>query len=456
MRFPFYTFLFKNFLYPFYNAIIGRNTFEIAAKRISTQSVSSEELRNIQFNKLKAVLVNAMLHVPYYRKRFKELNFNPMEMSSIDEFEELDFYITKADVRADPNSFISDICDRSKLTWHRTGGSTGEPLCFPTDPVTNSASASALVRSLSWWNIEFGERHAMFWGSPQFIARGPLGNVRKWINVGRNKLMNRLFFSNYNLNIENIDVYRKQLESFRPKYVRGMPSSLYIFAKTILERGGSLSNGAPLIVHSACEQLFDWQRETIEKGFNSIVVNTYGLSELADIAYGAPCGKMHIMEEDVFLETRDFGLGEKEVVATQLNNLMSPLIRYRTADVADAIGLCGCKLNLRVIFGLKGRAHDFIVTADGKFLHGQLFTHLIVYEPGILNYQIRQLSYTSVLISLVTSIEYKVASEVRLRSSIKKYMGLNVDVNFIYLDSIALTPSGKHRWIISDVASNLL
>lgn len=448
-----YTRVFKK-LYPMYNKAVGRDTFGVARERISTQSLPEAALREIQFLKLKRVLVNAAKHVPYYREKFASLGFDPERLSSLQEFEELDFFITKADVKANPSAFISEVCDRRLLTWHRTGGSTGEPLHFPTDPATNASSASAIVRALSWWGIELGEPHAMFWGSPQFIIRSRLDHARKLANIVRNKAMNRLFVSNYNLNKCNIRAYRKKIEAFQPVYVRGMPSSLYVFARGILEEGGALIKGAPKIVHSACEQLFDWQKETIEAGFNAKVVNTYGLSELADIAYGAPCGEMHVMDEDVLVELHDFGVGEREIVATQLNNMMSPLIRYRTGDMAESLIECHCALNLRVLKGIKGRAHDFIVAPDGRFLHGQLFTHLVVFEDGVRNYQIRQLEPAKIKVSLVIDDPYDRSSEVRLRQGIRKYMGGEVEVEFAYVDKIPLTPSGKHRWIISDVAAS--
>lgn len=395
--------------------------------------------------------------MPFYRDKFKELSFDPIRLRSLQEFKDLDFYVSKSDIRNDPERFIAENCNRKALTWHRTGGSTGEPVNFATDPATNSASAAAIVQALSWWNIELGERHAMLWGSPQFIVRRPADRIKAVANAVRNKLMNRLFISNYDLNQENIGIYRAKLERFRPVYVRGMPSSLYIFAKTVLQQEGALTSGAPLLVHSACEQLHDWQRDVIEQGFNSRVVNTYGLSELADIAYGAPCGKLHIMDEDVFVELKDFGMGECEVVATQLNNLMCPLIKYRTADIAAEIGQCDCGLGLRTLEGIKGRAHDFIVAPGGKFLHGQFFTHLIVFEPGVVNYQVRQSGLEQIVVSLVVDDSYDaIVSGERLRNAIRSYMGQSVDVEIKIVSHIPLTRSGKHRWIISDVAAEMV
>jgi len=454
MRVFSYPDLFRRALYPVYNKLIGRDMFGFAKTRVRTERMSEDAIRALQFQKLKCVLVNANEYVPFYRDRFRQLGFDPTCIENLDEFNRLDFYVTKDDVRRDPESFIAKNCVRRRLNWHRTGGSTGEPLLFATDPATDAASGAAMIRALRWWGVELGERHAILWGSPTYIVRRPSDRIKRAMVTVRDRLMNRLYISNYNLTTENILEYREKIERFGPSYIRGMPSSLYIFARTILEQGVPLADGAPRFVHSACEQLYDWQRSVIEEGFGSPVVNTYGLSELGDIAFGAPCGHMHIMDEDVLVELKDFDAGPKEIVATQLNNMMSPLIRYRTHDVADSITRCDCKLGLGVLEGLKGRAHDFIVAADGRYLHGQFFTHLIVYELGVVNYQVRQQAVDKIQISLVVNDEYAKASEDRLRESINRYMGAGTMVSFNYVSEIPLTQSGKHRWIISDVFSN--
>lgn len=446
-----YEYYFKKFLYPFFNRLIGRNTFAVLSEREDSQYWSREKLQDLQLKKLKSVLVNAQEHVPFYREKFKEIGFDARTLASLEEFNRLNFFITKEDVRSQPEKFIADNCDRKKLNWHRTGGSTGTPLLFPTDPATDAASASAIIRSLHWWGIELGAKHAMFWGSPTFIVRTKLDYIKRLINMVRNSLMNRKFFLNYNLSEKNIPAIRESLENFKPKYVRGMPSSLYVFSKSLIEHGTELEKGKPIIVHSACEQLYDWQKSVIEKAFGCPVINTYGLSELADIAYEAPCGGLHTMDEDVLVELFPFQDDAKEIVATQLNNMMSPLIRYRTGDIAENLSSCDCGLALSVLTGLKGRAHDFIVAPDGKFLHGQFFTHLVVFEQGIQKYQVTQKERNYLHIKLVVGADYDASAEQRIFNGIRQYMGNEMRVDFSYVDHIPLTPSGKHRWIISEI-----
>lgn len=447
-----YEYVFRK-LYPLYRKLIGRDGQSVFIQRRQTQFLAVSDIESIQLTKLKAVLVNARDHVPYYREEFERIGFIPEDLPSLGEFRNVDFFIDKGIVRDNVDAFLADNRRANDLNWHRTGGSTGTPLNFPTDKLTDAASASAIMKALDWWGVELGARHAMFWGSPTFITRKKTDKVKQWINRVRNRLMNRLFFLNYDIGEHNVTKIYKRLEEFKPEYIRGMPTSLAVFAKLAKKKGLKLDKGRPKFIHSACEQLFDWQKAVIEEVFSAPVVNTYGLSEVGDIAYEAPCGNLHIMDEDVLVELFDYIGGEKEIVATQLNNMGSPLIRYRTGDIASAILPCTCELNSKTLQGLKGRAHDFIVSPSGRFLHGQFLTHIIVYEPGIRKYQAVQKSRNSLHIKLAVDQGYESDCQSRIRSAIKAYMGEEVTVEFSLVDDIPLTAAGKYRWIVSELGS---
>ena len=452
-RYLTYSHWFRHYLYPLYNRAIARDLFNVLADREKSQWLAPEEIRDLQFRKLKQVLVSAGRKVPFYRRRFRKMGFNPERLQSLEEFSSLGLFVTKQDLQGDTEAFLAEGCNRKDLSWHRTGGSTGEPLVFPTDPVTEAASAAAFVRSLHWWNLEVGVRHAMFWGSPRFIIRTKADRLRKYTLGVRNRLMNRRFFSNYDLNATNMRRYRRTLERYQPEYVRGMASSLFIFARYLVEEGIQLERGRPVMVHSACEHLYDWEREMIEAGFRAPVANTYGLSEFAEIAFEAPCRSFHLMDEDVLTELVSTHRGEKEIVVTQLNNTMSPLVRYRTGDIAERVTRgCVCGRGLSVLEGIKGRAHDFIVAPDGQFVHGQVFTHLLVFETGIRKYQVVQEQLDLFRILLVIDKNYSRETEQRVIEGARGYLGDQARFEFEYVDSIPMTSVGKHLWIISKVA----
>lgn len=442
-----------DFFYSLYLKFIGRDISNNLTEKDKFQKSTPSEIKSYQFIKLKAILINAYENVPFYTKKFNELNFDPSELKTLEEFADLNFYITKEDIRNNSELFISNSCEHSKLSWHRTGGSTGTPLHFATDRDTDSGSLTSIMRSLEWFGTKFGRKHVIFWGSPSFVIRTPLDKLKSYGVKLRDRLMNRRFISNYDLNPENMYDYYLMIEKFKPEYIRGMASSLYIFSKFLIENELQFKDTNLKVIHSACEQLFDWQKEIIESAFNVPVANTYGLSELCDVAYEGPCGHLHVSDEDVYLELIPFSSDGSEIVATQLNNYNCPLIRYRTGDIAESLKVSSeCTTPLSFIHNLQGRAHDFIKGVNGQYVHGQFFTHLVVFEKGISKYQIIQHSLNRITIKLITSNEYnKSKTESMLNAGIIQVLGDNVNINYEYVSKIALTPSGKHRWIISEL-----
>ncbi|UPR52362.1 phenylacetate--CoA ligase family protein [Vibrio cyclitrophicus] len=430
-----------------YWRLIGRDINKFSIEKEQTYSMTSDQIEELQLSKLRNVLINAYDNVPHYRKSFDEIGFDPRDLKSLDEFYQISYFTTKEDIQKDTQSFISRKAKQNDLSWHRTGGSTGEPLYFATDKATDSGSQTSIMRALKWFGTEFGAKHVIFWGSPGYVVRNKKDLVKKFINITRDRLMNRMFISNYDLSSKNMQKYYEDIVKFDPDYVRGMASSLYIFAKFMNSNDLRFDNIK--VVHSACEQLFDWQKVEIEKAFGCHVANTYGLSEVCDIAYEAPCGNLHISDEDVLLELVSSKLGN-EIVVTQLNNLNSPLIRYRTADLAESIGFIGNVQKTRVLVGLKGRAHDTIKCDGGKVIHGQAFTHIMVFIEGIVKYQIIQVGYFEFEIKLVV---FELAEieiiEKEIKEGFCRLVSENVDLTFLYVNEIPLTPSGKHRWIIS-------
>jgi phenylacetate-CoA ligase len=166
------------------------------------------------------------------------------------------------------------------------------------------------------------------------------------------------------------------------------------------------------------------------------------------------------MDENIYVEVlplsenegNDFG----EVVVTQLSNWGAPLIRYRTGDIATGISQdCPCGRTLRVLNGLGGRSHDLIITPDGRFLHGEFFTHIFDHMRGVERFQIVQLQPDSLLIYIVNNGSGDV-DEQFLRKNISRKMGEKTTVSIEYVDSISSERSGKYRWVVSKLQGNTL
>ena len=439
---------FFQLLYRIYLKIIRRNSFDLYSQRKISQFEDYNKISRLNERKKVNIINNAIQNVPFYKNKLRKYKNYPLEIFNSD------FFVHKDNLRKNTESFIKKGINKNSLSWHYTGGSTGAPLLFATDKNTDAASSAAYILSLSWFNASIGEKYTIFWGSPTFIndSKSKLGFVLKKIkNSIVSMLMRRQLILNYNISQDNFANIYDSVMRFKPSYMRGMPSSLYSFALLMEENNKDFSELNLKFIHSACEQLYPWQKRKIEKFFCANVRNTYGLSEFGDIAFEAPCGNLHIMHEDVYVELIPDKYNQNELVVTQLNNTSTPLIRYKTGDIAESIQRCSCSINTPILNGIKGRSHDIIKLKNNKTVHGQMFTHVIVSIEGVIKYQVIQNKLDDFKVNLVTDCNYELKNNYHIVKLLQQYLGDKTSIEINIVNSIALSKRGKHRWIISNL-----
>ena len=101
---------------------------------------------------------------------------------------------------------------------------------------------------------------------------------------------------------------------------------------------------------------------------------------------------------------------------------------------------------------VKGRSTDFIVAPDGRWVHGLALIYVIREIPGVRQYQITQADVDSVCVRIVLDDGFPSDGQERIREGITKRLGTNVRVDVEEVPEIARAPSGKFRYVISQVA----
>lgn len=102
---------------------------------LQNQTLTREEIRNLQFEKLGELIQHAYHFVPYYRDTFKQNGISPQDIRSWEDFEKLPI-LTKAEVREYNLQFLSEK-PRTPLRNYKTSGSTGTPLRVFTSEITS-------------------------------------------------------------------------------------------------------------------------------------------------------------------------------------------------------------------------------------------------------------------------------------------------------------------------------
>ena len=134
------------------------------------------------------------------------------------------------------------------------------------------------------------------------------------------------------------------------------------------------------LIETSGEFLREEQRVNIEKFFSARVIDRYGLAEAGIVAYQMPKQEnLSVIDFHTFLELDDNG----EIVITNLNNHVMPLIRYKTGDFCERKGVLGGFEQIKM---KSGREHT-IINFDGNKLNTATIEDLIFQIEGVKDLQ---------------------------------------------------------------------
>jgi len=445
----------RNVIYPIYRGFKRDRVLSILEELEENQYLSSEEIEELQWRKLQQMLRQVSIHVPYYREMFSRRGIDIRAISSMDDFRKIP-YLTRNVINDNSRALISGDPLRKGIPFS-TGGSTGAPLYFYCDRSSLPIRQANKLRQMRIAGIDIGARQLRFWG-----VDTDLGIRDKFLRTLKNYFNNIRLISTFDMSDSRMKKYAAMENSFKPDFITGYPSALTLFSDFC--RKNSVHLHEPDAVITGGETLYPEQRDLIEEVLSAPVFNSYGSREFADIAFECQehsglhiAADLHLVEliHSSGRPARDGELGE--IVVTDLSNMYMPFIRYRTGDLAVASGRsCDCGRGLPLLERVEGRSFDIIRTPEGKMVGGFFWTRLSRSVPGIRRFQIEQKALNWIDFRIVAGPGWKKENIEILRNKIKDNCGSNMHINFLLVDEIPLTPSGKSKFVISDNTDRLV
>ena len=448
-----YTQLISNLVFPLQERLKKHATVAVRKHMEETQWWDKARLEQLQIDRLRSLLKEAALHVPYYRELFNRIDFQPEQVTSLADLARLPL-LTKAEIRANLEQLKAD--NAQGLARFNTGGSSGEPLIFFIGNERVSHDVAAKWRATRWWDVDIGDPEVVVWGSP--IELGTQDRVR----LLRDMLMRTRLLSAFEMSEARLDEFIAQIRALRPKMLFGYPSSISHIARHAEHRGICMDDLGIKVTFVTSERLYDHQREVIERIFGCPVANGYGGRDAGFIAHQCPSGGMHITAEDIIVEIVDVNgqvvpLGTSgEIVVTHLATRDFPFIRYRTGDVGVLTDeQCACGRGLPLLKEIQGRTTDFVVAQDGTVMHGLALIYVVRDLPGVRGFKIIQESIDSVRLLLATAPDFLEKNNLIIIEGFKKRLGASVSVQIEQVNEIPKEASGKFRYVVSRVAGAL-
>ncbi|HJH27247.1 MAG TPA: capsular biosynthesis protein [Methanophagales archaeon] len=410
---------------------------------------SYENLKRYQKEKLQRLIHFSYNNVPYYSKLFENLNLKPEDIQTIEDLQKLPI-LTKEIIRNNQKDFIPTNLKEQKYIDGSTGGSTGEPLQYRLSKEDEILGLAILYANWSYAGYELGDKVGVIAGSSLMPSTKSelTDNIKAF-------MMNYKKYSSFDLSDKYMDEIVTGLNEFKPKYLRGYASSIYLFAKHIKDKDLKI-DFHPKGVFTTAEVLFDNQRKLIEEVFNCKVFNQYGLNDGGISAFECEMHKgLHIDMLRSILEVADENGNQLEagkegrILATSLYNYAMPFIRYDTGDLGILSDeKCECGRELPLLKKIIGRTTDYLKFSNGAIIGTPILTVLFG-KFDIIQYQIVQKDLNTILVNIVKGKNYRDNDEKEIRDTFYKHVG-DINIMFNYVDKIETTRAGKWKFIVRE------
>ena len=350
------------------------------------ETMSREEMKKLQSEKLVKQVKHVYDNVPYYRDLMDKKGVSPDDIQSIDDLHKLPF-LTKADLRdAYPYGLLAKPLDEC-VRIHSTSGTTGRRVvAFYTQhdvDLWEDCCARAIVATgatkADVCQVAYG--YGLFTG-----GAGLHGGSHK---VGTLTLP--MSSGNTERQVQFMMDLGATLLCCTPSYAAYLGESL--------KEMGYGPDDIPLKAGIfGAEPWTDEMRRSIEATLGIKAYDIYGLTETSGPGVAFECSEqtgMHVNEDHFFAEIIDPDTGEVlpegskgELVFTSLDKEAFPLLRYRTRDICVlSRKKCSCGRTLIKMAKPMGRTDDMLIIRGVNVFPSQIETVLINegYQP---NYQI--------------------------------------------------------------------
>ncbi len=403
---------------------------------------SESDWREIQLNKLKNILVHAGLNVPYWRKLFKKISFNPENFRDFEDLRKIPI-ITRADIKKIPiEELTAKNIPHSRFIEASTSGSTGEPLKLFQD------ARDIFRRRVSTYET------IRYMG---FSSRDKICMIDLRLANGLKGLGLRILPADLESPRLRQDKIYPLLTAYQPQILLATSSYLDRFLSFCQKDNFFLKIKAIVYIG---ESLNSNLRDHLENFFSAKVFSAYGAREASPLAIQCNKQGLHVAPWMNYLEIIDengnsSGNGRAgEIIVTSLENEVMPFIRYQIGDSGKLnSGQCECGRQTKLI-EFEGRVLGNIKFADGSAYPVSYVVHHFSskYFSRIKRFQIEQNNLASIIIRY---IPYSNLDCAQAENDLKKYFSdkfkNKIQVIFQKQDYIFPNSAGKTPIFISNI-----
>ncbi|MER3446253.1 MAG: hypothetical protein C4291_05145 [Candidatus Dadabacteria bacterium] len=397
------------------------------------QWLPGDQIEELQWQRLKKILKHAYDNTEFYKKKFKDIGLTPDDIRERKDIEKIPF-TTREDLRS-PERLIAKGFDKNKMYFSITSGSTGR-------------RTTAYFDRKSWligkFLLKLRARIACGLKPSDRIAVFSEGKVH-------NSFFNEFFLRQRFFPISDpIEEHLSEIERYNPSAMYGFPSYFSLLADMKTDKIN------PYRIFTSSEMLDLKTREKIGGSFKTELFDTYGCTEVKEIAWECQEHNGYHINDDWLLV--EFIKDEKAVIeeegsiiVTSLYNYGMPLIRYELGDTGKLLeGRCRCGRGLPLMAPALGRSVDYFILPDNSMISPYAMTCAIENVEGMKQYQIIQEEKSLVIVNIIPNNQFSEESKQSIKSALEQVLpSTAVHINLV--EEIKREKNRKYRIVISKV-----
>jgi phenylacetate-CoA ligase len=370
------------------------------------ETLSKAKIKEHQLKQLKKTVYLVYEQVPFYQKKFKELNIKPEDIKSLDDIRKLPF-TTKSDLRDNmPYGMLTASLDDC-VELHASSGTTGIPVtaCYTKNDITVWSEVMARCLSMSGLTKKDIFQNPIPYGT----FTGAFG-----FHYGAQQIGAMIIPSGKGQSERQI----KLMDYYGTSFISGVASYIIRLGQVAQEIGMDprklkVKNGL-----FGAEMFTPGLKKRIMETWEMDVHDIYGLTEMCGPGVSTDCDQhdgLHLWEDHFIVECLDpttlepVGFEEEgELVITTITKTGMPLLRYRTRDIAKLYdqAVCECGRTHVKHTTIKGRSDDMIIIRGTNMYPGQIESVLMKHPEVGGNWRMI-LSTTNEMDNLTVEVETK-------------------------------------------------
>ncbi|MFW5780314.1 MAG: phenylacetate--CoA ligase family protein [Bacillota bacterium] len=324
------------------------------------ETMSRENMQELQLKRLKEVVQYAYDAIPFYKKKYDEAGFSPDSIKTLDDIRKIPF-VVKADLRENYPYGLSAVHTDKLIRIHASSGTSGKPTVVV-----------YTKKDLDMWSDCCARLIVAGGGSSKDIVQVSFGYGLFTGALGMHQGYEKLGATIIPASSGNTERQIMLLKDLKATALVSTPSYALYIGEMIEKLGYNKQDFNLKLGFFGSEASSVEMHKEIQKRLGVFPTDNYGLSEIIGPGVSGECMEkdgMHINEDHFYPEVLDSQTLEPvkegeygELVLTTLTKEGMPVIRYCTKDITSLnYQPCKCGRTTVRMARLRGRTDDMLI-----------------------------------------------------------------------------------------------